>query len=112
MKKTSTSTQKSKGGAQAHSLSPAQGVAPLKPIKHAGTTKIESENEQKTRQWIAIHWSVFKVFCRVFYHDLLLVRKGVVWIVLTRHDELLQIVMLLIVLILEYRIHSAHLFHH
>lgn len=113
-KKTS-STGKMKEGTQADYPSPLTSAALPKPRKPAGTTKIKSDfdqKKQKTRQWITLHARVFKEICHVAYHDMLLICNMIVWITLTRHDELIQIIMLLIVLALEYKLHAILLLQH
>ncbi len=104
-----------RGGARANGPSSHQSVAPQKPRQQAGSTK-SSPNEgllkQKTRRLAMRNLRVMKEFCRVAYHDALFVRNSAMWIATRWSDELVHIVLLLIVIFLQYRIHAIALLPH
>ena|ERR1035438_1334279 len=115
MKLKNVNKRKIKEGAQARSSSSLGAIVLLKPSEPAGTTKFifqkRSFEKHKTRQLIRDHWHVLKELCHVFYHDMLLLGRMIVWIATTRRDELMQIVLLLIIMYLQYRIHTESLLH-
>lgn len=104
---------KKKSGIRAKSPNPAQSVAPLKPSEHAGTTKNNSRRpskEQTLRQWRKNHIALLKALRLVVYQNTILVARAMVWIIRTRHEEIIQILMLLLVIYLQHQAHTAHLF--
>lgn len=115
MKPKNVNKHKIKEGAQARSSSSPGSIVLPKPCEQAGATKFKFQKrpfeKHKTRQLIRDHWHVLKELCHVFYHDMLLLGRVIVWFATTRRDELMQIVLLLIIMYLQYRIHTESLIH-
>jgi hypothetical protein len=107
---------KRRGRAQACSPNSPHAVAPQKPTKPAGATKNPHPNKPddktKIRRLAAINWYLSKEYCRVVYHDPWLVARVTLWIILRFHGEIIQIILLLIAMILQYRIHATATFGH
>ena len=91
-------------------------VAPVKPGQPTRTTKASLLNnplvKKKTRRLVMRNRRVFKDICRIVYRDLLFVAKGVVWTAVKHHDEIIQVILLLLAMFLEYHVHAWPLLHH
>jgi hypothetical protein len=102
---------KIRGGVQANGSNSRQLVVPT-PRQQLRTTKSKPTKrfeKQKTRQLAKRNWRVFKDFWWVVYHDLLFVGNGAAGIVVKRHDEIIQIALLLVVIFLKHHINASPL---
>jgi len=102
---------KKMGGSQAKCPRSSGQAAPVKPHKQAGATK-SNKTVKRTSSLLKRNWRVIKDIWSTAYHDLMFVGNSALWITIKHHDELIQIILLLVIMFLEYRLHARFLLPH